>query len=288
MTAALEVPGVHLTAAHLIALRDLGTAPDGPTGAGTSLGSGFIAKRRGTGQDIEDIRAYVTGDDMRHLDRAATARTGNLHVRTFREERDRVVLLVADFRPSMLWGMRRALCSVAAAEALAYIGWQAVEAGERVGLLAITAREPVLVPARRRVRAMLNVIGGMVEAHQRALSMATQALADPPLDAALSGIARIAPTGSDVLIASSFDTPGDGLEDRLSDLSRRRGIHRIEIADQAITSLPKGDYPLIDASGTRVSVQLRDTPDGSAAPPTGLDAGLPVDQMLRALEGVNG
>ena len=37
--------------------------------------------------------------------------------RTFHAERDRTVILIADFRPSMLWGTRRTLRSVAAAEA---------------------------------------------------------------------------------------------------------------------------------------------------------------------------
>ncbi|TXM93858.1 DUF58 domain-containing protein, partial [Methylobacterium sp. WL122] len=62
------------------------------------------------------------GDDRRHIDRNATARTGILHVRTHHDERDRAVVLLADFRPSMLFGTRRALRSVAAAEALASLG----------------------------------------------------------------------------------------------------------------------------------------------------------------------
>ena len=75
------------------------------------------------------MRLWSEGDDRRFIDRNATARTGELHVRTHHDERDRAVVLVADFRPSMLFGTRRALRSVAAAEALVLLGWRIVGDG---------------------------------------------------------------------------------------------------------------------------------------------------------------
>ncbi|PIL21498.1 hypothetical protein P775_03965, partial [Puniceibacterium antarcticum] len=161
MNPALDVPGIALRAEALIAMRAGTGAQEGPLSA---LPGGFVTKRRGHGQEVADVRAYVAGDDIRHLDRGATARTGALHVRQFQEERDRVTLLVADFRPCMLWGTRRAFRSVAAAEALAMIGWRGVAEGGRVGLFALGAGDPVVVPVRGRVRGMLGVIGGMVRA----------------------------------------------------------------------------------------------------------------------------
>ena len=65
----------------------------------------------------------------------STARTGEPHVRTFRDERERTLLLLVDLRPSMLWGTRRALRSAAAVEAAALAGWRALETGGRIGFI---------------------------------------------------------------------------------------------------------------------------------------------------------
>ncbi|MBW4986135.1 DUF58 domain-containing protein, partial [Mameliella sp. CS4] len=91
---------------------------------------------------------WSEGDDRRFIDRNATARTGQLHVRTHHDERDRAVVLLADFRPAMLFGTRRALRSGAAAVALALLGWRVAADGGRVGLAVASAGAPtVLRPA---------------------------------------------------------------------------------------------------------------------------------------------
>ena len=117
-----------LDADHLIRLRALARTRTAPRSM-TSLPGGFVTRTRGPGLEAADLRAFAEGDDPRHVDRNATARSGRLHVRTFQAERDRAVLLVADFRPSMLWGTRRTLRSIAAAEALCLIGWRAAAEG---------------------------------------------------------------------------------------------------------------------------------------------------------------
>lgn len=249
---ALSGPGVSLDPVDLIAQRArMLRHPllDVPT---SSLPGGFAVAKRGHGQVIADSRIYMQGDDMRHVDKGATARTGKLHVRTFHEERDRVTFLVADFRPSMLWGMRRAFRSVAAAEALAWHGWQAVEAGGRVGLLAITRDDRVLVATRARTDGMLAVIGGLVRAHERALAEASADLADQPLDAALNGLEKVVPRGAEMIIATSLDNKGLKLDAVLGRLARNRSPRFLFVEDRALEDLPAGYYPLIDPKGARV------------------------------------
>src|SRR5690242_20391738 len=73
------------------------------------------SKLRGRGLDFEELRAYVAGDDVRSIDWHVTARTQKPFVRTYKEERDRPVLLVVDQRASMFFGSQRQMKSVAAA-----------------------------------------------------------------------------------------------------------------------------------------------------------------------------
>lgn len=291
MTAALQAPGVALGSDGLIALRRvILQAEAAPVLA--NLPGGFATRRKGHGLEVADMREYVAGDDIRHLDRNTTARTGRLHVRQFQEERDRVCLLVADFRPSMFWGLRRALRSVAAAEALALVGWSVVESGGRVGLLTLSAGAPVIVPPRGRVRGMLDVIGGMVQAHAHALeAVAAGQGSDPPLDQALARAGRLAPSGSEIVIASGFDAPGATLSDRVAELARRRTPRLILITDGAAEALPRGRYPVRLADGRRIRLsigggttpQVQPVERIADRPALVLDAGEPVEQTARRI-----
>ena len=291
MTGPLDAPGVALSSEALIALRRVAlSAEAAPVLA--ALPGGFATRRKGHGLEVADMREYVRGDDLRHLDRGTTARTGRLHVRQFQEERDRVSLLVADFRPSMFWGLRRAFRSVAAAEALALLGWNVVESGGRVGLLALTSGAPVIVAPRGRTRGMLDVIGGMVEAHGQGLrAMAAGQGEDPPLDQGLSRADRLVPLGSELAIASGFDRPGPGLADRLNALARRRFPRLLLITDAEAGSLPQGRYPIRLADGRRVRLRLgqRDTTPAApfrtvaGRPALVLDAGETLEQNARRL-----
>lgn len=292
MTAALKASGVALSADALIALRRVALmAEASPVVA--ALPGGFATRRKGHGLEVTDMREYAPGDDIRHLDPGTTARTGRLHVRQFQEERDRVCLLVADFRPAMFWGVQRAFRSVAAAEALALIGWNVVESGGRVGLLAITSQDTLVVPPRGRTRGMLDVIGGMAQAHDLGLAtMRTGEAKEPALDQALSRADRLVPPGSELVIASGFDTPGVGFADRIDALARRRHPRLVLITEDMTAHMPRGRYPIRTAEGQRIRLDLgtnRSTSDTAFRPLFGrsalvLDAGETVEKMARRLK----
>lgn len=289
MNAALDTPGVSLRTEHLISLRALALrSRSNPVLA--ALPGGYATRVKGQGLEVADLREYVTGDDIRHLDRATTARTGRLHVRQFQAERDRVSLLVADLRGPMFWGLRRAFLSVAASEALVLEGWPIVEGGGRVALLAVTDTGVVVVPPRGRVRGMLDVIGGLVEAHARGLdAMAAGQGAGIALDQALARATRLVPAGSEILIASGFDNPGTGLAERLEALARRRSPRLLWVTETR--SLPTGRYPVRMADGRHMRLNvgenagLEDEATIAGHSALVLDAGAPLEDMAGRLAG---
>jgi uncharacterized protein (DUF58 family) len=59
---------------------------------------------RGLGLEVEEVREYRRGDDVRTIDWNVTARTGKLHVKRFREERDLTMLLLVDLSTSTRFG----------------------------------------------------------------------------------------------------------------------------------------------------------------------------------------
>src|SRR5437899_1521999 len=58
----------------------------------------------GVGTELAQLRPYQVGDDVRHIDPAATARTGQPHVRLHVPERTLTTWILLDVSPSMAFG----------------------------------------------------------------------------------------------------------------------------------------------------------------------------------------
>ncbi|MFH6785292.1 MULTISPECIES: DUF58 domain-containing protein [Methylobacterium] len=262
----LRAPGIAVEAGLLMGLRHLARRGTGATNrARSGLPGGIVTRRRGRGSEPDDVRLWAEGDDVRHIDRNATARTGTLHVRTHHEERDRAVVMLADFRPSMLVGTRRALRSVAAAEALALLGWRIAGDGGRVGLCA-AAPEPALLPPRPGGRGMAALCQGLARAHATAL--AADSRADPPLGPALERARALLPAGGHLVLASALDAPGDGFQEVLAALAERITVSLILVSDAFEREPPPGLYPYATPDGQRGTARIgrqRPVPEERAA-----------------------
>ncbi|MGC2405207.1 MAG: DUF58 domain-containing protein, partial [Candidatus Cybelea sp.] len=81
------------------------------------LGAGSPTIYRGDGYEFVELRAYVPGDDVRRIDWAATARSGDLQTRVVLEDVALTLGAIVDTSPSMRVGRRRPLLA-AAREAL--------------------------------------------------------------------------------------------------------------------------------------------------------------------------
>lgn len=91
------------------------------------LGAGSPTIYRGDGYEFVELRAYVAGDDVRRIDWAATARSGELQTRVVLEDVALTLAAILDESPSMRVGRRRPLID-AGREALET--WFAAASGE--------------------------------------------------------------------------------------------------------------------------------------------------------------
>ena len=95
-----------------------------------SGGSGeHIAKRRGGSAEFHEHRAYAPGDDMRRIDWAAYARSGEPVLKLFRAEEDIVARIVCDASASLAHG--EPLKIDAARRLAAAIGYMTLARSER-------------------------------------------------------------------------------------------------------------------------------------------------------------
>ncbi|MBK4218187.1 DUF58 domain-containing protein [Paracoccus caeni] len=202
--------------------------------------------KRGQGHEIREIRPFTEGDDPRHLDAAATARTGSLQIRSFHEDRERTLMLIADFRRPMLWGTRGRLRSVAAAEALVLAGWAAVLDGGAVGVVALTDAGPEMQAPRPRHRGMAEVAGAIARAHERAVAHRGEVR---PLAPDLLRAARQVPRGAGIVLATGLDHEGEGLDAALAALRARGPLRLILVEDAFELTPPKGALPYLGPDG---------------------------------------
>ena len=257
-------PGVDLDTQALLDLRHLASRMrDVRTLPRSTMPGDIIHKRRGRGLEVHDVRPWVEGDDIRHLDQNATARTGVPHTKTYFDERERSVLLIADFRPSMLFGTRRAFRSVAGAEALAMLGWRGIGHGGRVGLVAANARGTRFSRQGRGERAMIAAVGVLAEAHREAL--ADGGAREPDLAEAIDTATTLAGTGSMLIVATALDRAGAGFDEAVLRAARRHDVVFLLIEDAFERDPPEGDYPFASDEGRggwlRIGRERRPPPD---------------------------
>lgn len=75
------------------------------------FGAGSPTIYRGDGYEFVELRAYVPGDDVRRIDWASTARSGELQTRVVLEDVTLTLAVILDVSPSMRVGRLRPLLS---------------------------------------------------------------------------------------------------------------------------------------------------------------------------------
>lgn len=205
---------------------------------------------RGQGMEFEEVRSYVPGDDVRHIDWNVTARTGEAFVKVYKEERQVTVLLAVDVSGSTRVGTGgrdgktdRRLQIARVAGGLAFAG---IRNQDRIGLMTFTDRvEGYLSPRRSRGHAWA-VIQRVYEA--RAASRGTD------LTAALRFAMGVQRRRAVVVLVSDFLDEG-AWDHALGALARRHKVHAILVHDPIDHGLPGlGLLEVLDAETGRTKL----------------------------------
>ena len=184
--------------------------------------------RLGAGWDKAEARPYEVGDDVRHIDWFATARTGATQVRPTIAEREVMVAIVVDASRSMMFGTR-GLTKYELALALAGAASEIVmRGGNPVALIRVDPSGPRWMP----------VIGTRAH-HDVALRRITEPVSPKTgvdLAEALRQLARVYPRCRRVVVCSDLRAPG--IEQPLRALAATRSVVVIEPYDVRERELP--------------------------------------------------
>lgn len=113
---------------------------------------------KGRGMSFEEVRPYQDGDDVRLIDWNVSARTGDLHVKLFVEERELTVFLLVDASRSARFGTRGMTRKELQAEVGALLAFSAIKNNDRVGLIIFTDKVEHIVPPRKGRQHVMRVI----------------------------------------------------------------------------------------------------------------------------------
>ena len=169
---------------------------------------------RGRGMDFDEVRTYQAGDDIRHMEWRVTARTGCAHVKLYHEERERPVIIVVDFNPSMYFGTKIAFKSVIASRLAALLAWTSVAHGDRVGGIIFNGNKHIELKPRGRKYGVLPFLNHLSEFTK--LTPSTDQAR--PLSDVLTRLRYIAKPGSLIFLISDFENYDKESERHLSRL----------------------------------------------------------------------
>ncbi len=189
----------------------------------------------GRGSDFEEARSYMPGDDLRHMDWRATARTGRPYIKVYRQERQSVLHLVVDRGATMRFATRGQLKVTQAARMAMLLTLDAHLMGEAVGLTLLDSGGETLRPQSGQA-----AIQTVIEHLNRSA---------PPLDdsvdyleavsASLADMELQAPTGARIVLF----TDGRFIKPQhlalFARLASSREVSVVQILDVAETRLPR-------------------------------------------------
>ena len=125
------------------------------------LAGDFRSNLLGSGTELAMVRPYVAGDDVRRIDWAVTARTGEPHVRVDLAERVLVTWLVLDGSVSMQFGTAdRRKVDVSEGVAVA-IGHLATRRGNRLGVVSFGGEESTALPPRQGRIGLIGLLAAL-------------------------------------------------------------------------------------------------------------------------------
>ena len=201
----------------------------------SKLAGSYLARSKGRGMEFDEVRHYQPGDDVRTIDWRVTARTGKVHTKLFREEKERPVFVLTDLSPAMHFGSVLLTKAVQAAHLAALVGWHAKNRGDKFGGILFNGSQiRELKPASRSV-AVLRYLQQLLELGAPATAAATT---QHSLSDAVAQLRRLVRPGSLVYIISDFSALDANVLHHLQSMRQHNEIRLCQILDPLEQQLP--------------------------------------------------
>jgi uncharacterized protein (DUF58 family) len=210
-----------------------------------SFAGEYHAIFKGRGMEFDEVRPYLPGDEVRTIDWNVTARTGDLFVKRYVEERELTVMLLVDASASGQFGTVDRFKREIAAELAAVLAFSAITNNDKVGLLVFTDQVELFISPRKGRRHVLRLIRDLLAFEPQGYGT--------DLKLALNTINRVLKRRSIVFLISDFLTPPDSYRSVLQVSNRRHDVIAVTLSDPREREWPNvGLLALEDAETGRM------------------------------------
>ena len=213
------------------------------------MAGSYKSKIRGRGIEFSEVREYVLGDDVRHIDWNVTARTNKLHVKEFVEERDLRVYVIFDYSASNEFGFEKSKKSIGH-EIAASIIFSAMRNNDSIGLGIFTDTLEQFIPARKGRKHSLTLLRTLLS--HKTKSKQTD------IETSLLQLHHILGQHSIIFIISDYISPN--FLRPLKFLKNRHDVILINLSDIRESQLPDIGYTMLEdmESGEQLLVNTSD------------------------------
>ena len=214
------------------------------------MAGSYKSKIRGRGIEFSEVREYVLGDDVRHIDWNVTARTNKLHVKEFVEERDLRVYVIFDYSASNEFGFTKSKKSIGH-EVAASIIFSAMKNNDSIGLGIFTETLEQFIPARKGRKHSLTLLRTLLS--HKTKSNQTN------IENSLLQLHHILGQHSVIFIISDYISPN--FLRPLKFLKNRHDVILVNLSDIRESELPDIGYTMLEdmESGEQLLVNTSDS-----------------------------
>jgi uncharacterized protein (DUF58 family) len=187
--------------------------------------------RRGTSIEFSEHKLYSPGDDVRHIDWRAYAKTDRYHVKQFEDETNLTLEILVDHSGSMKFASESVPAKIDYARTLAgALSYLALRQGDATGLVGFGRSVSVELPPRATSTHLLEILDRLVR---------LRAAGPTGLCACLDAFAQSRRRRSVVFLLSDLFDPDPGLDAALRRLAaRRHDVTVLHLLDPAELSFP--------------------------------------------------
>lgn len=211
----------------------------------SSFAGEYHAIFKGRGMEFDEVRPYRPGDEVRTIDWNVTARTGELFVKRFVEERELTVMLLVDASASGQFGTINRFKREIAAELAAVLAFSAISNNDKVGVLIFTDKVELFIPPRKGRRHVLRLIRDILAFEPQGYRT--------DLKLGLETLNHVLKRRSIIFLLSDFLSPPNSYSSILQVSNRRHDIIAVTVTDPREQEWPNvGMVALEDAETGQV------------------------------------
>jgi len=198
----------------------------------TNIFSGeYRSAFKGKGLEFKELKEYEDGDDVKNIDWKATARKGIPYVRKFEEERELIILLVADVSNSTFFGSTNQLKRELAIEFSASIAFSGLKNNDKIALILFDDDILEYIPPKKGKPHVLRILKKMLE-----YTYLENKARKTNLSKTLNFIKKLFKRKVVIFIISDFFT--DNFENELKVLSFKHDVIAVITSDKREYNLP--------------------------------------------------